>query len=323
MKICIVGAGSVGGLTGAWLARAGHEVSLVARGAHLESIRANGLTLAEEGRRESFRLPVSEEPADFGVQDAVFVCLKTYSIAAMLPRLNTLVGPGTTVVPAINGLPWWYFYREGGRFDGRPIDCLDPGGAMLAALDPARILGCVVHAAAQVSDPGVVTHTAGKLFVLGEPDRSRSARAERLAAAMNEAGFEVKIAGDIRVEVWTKLVGNLSYNPIAALTLARMNDINGSEALLRVIRVLMQEAMRVAEAYGARVPVTIEERIGISRRLAGAKISMHQDIEKRRPLETEAIVGAVAELARKAGIATPMIDAVYALIAERARHLDG
>jgi 2-dehydropantoate 2-reductase len=322
MKICIVGAGAIGGLTGAWLARAGHEVCLVARGTHLESICANGLTLAEEGRRESLRLPASDEPADFGVQDAVFLCLKTYSIAAMLPRLQPLFGPDTTVVPAINGLPWWYFYREGGRFDGKPIDCLDPGGAMLAALDPRRILGCVVHAAAQLSEPGVVSHTAGRLFILGEPDRSRSARAERLAAAMNKAGFEARIAADIRVEVWTKLVGNLSYNPVAALTLARMNDIHGSEALLGVIRALMEEAMRVAEAYGAPVPVTVEERIGIAKKLAGAKISMHQDIERRRPIETEAIVGAVAELARKAGIATPMIDAVYALIAERARHLD-
>ena len=323
MRICIVGAGAIGGLTGAWLARAGHEVCLVARGTHLESIRANGLTLAEESGRESLRLPASDEPADFGVQDAVFLCLKTYSIAAMLPRLRSLLGPDTTVVPAINGLPWWYFYREGGRLDGLPIDCLDPRGAMLSALDPRRILGCVVHAAAQAPEPGLVSHTAGKLFILGEPDRTRSARAERLAAAMNAAGFEARIAADIRVEVWTKLVGNLSYNPVAALTLARMNDINGSEALLGLIRALMEEAMRVAEAYGARVPVTIEERIGIAKKLAGAKISMHQDIERRRPLETEAIVGAAVELARKAGIATPMIDAVYALIAERARHLDG
>ena len=322
MKVCIVGAGAIGGLTGAWLARAGHEVCLVARGAHLESIRANGLTLAEEGRRESFRLAASGEPADFGVQDAVFLCLKTYSIGAMLPRLRSLLGPDTAVIPAINGLPWWYFYREGGRFDGRPVDCLDPGGAMLAALDPKRILGCGVHAAAQVTGPGLVSHTAGRLFVLGEPDRTRSVRAERIAAAMNEAGFEARIAADIRVEVWTKLVGNLSYNPVAALTLAHMNDIHGSEALLGVIRVLMEEAMRVAEAYGARVPVTVEERIGIARKLAGAKISMHQDIEKRRPLETQAIVGAVVELARKSGIATPMIDTLYALIAERARHLD-
>jgi 2-dehydropantoate 2-reductase len=321
MKICVVGAGAVGGMIGAWFANAGHEVSLVARGAHLDALRKTGLTLVSREKREVFALRASAEPADFGVQDAVFICLKTYSIAAMLPRLKTPVGPDTTVIPAINGLPWWYFYKEGGRLDGRPIDCLDPDGRMLSALDPKHILGCVVHGAAQVAEPGVVSHTAGRLFIIGEPDRTKSARAERLAAAMNAAVFDARLTPDIRVEIWTKLIGNLSYNPVAALALARMNDINGNEALLGLIRVLMEEAMRVAEAYGVRVPMTIEQRIGVARQLAGAKISMHQDVEKRRPLETDAIVGAVVELARKAGIATPMIDAVYALISERARHL--
>jgi len=232
------------------------------------------------------------------------------------------VGPDTLVIPAINGLPWWYFYKEGGRFDGQSVACLDPADTLFGALAPRHILGCVVHAAAEVTRPGVVNHTAGRLFILGEPDRTKSARGERLVAAMNAAGFEARIADDIRVEVWTKLVGNLSYNPVAALALAQMNDIHGNEALLALIRAMMEEGMRVAEAYGVRIPVTVGERIGIAKKLAGAKISMHQDIEKRRPLETDAIVGAVVELARKAGIATPMIDAVHALIAERAKHLD-
>jgi len=322
MKICIVGAGAVGGLTGAWFARAGHEVCLVARGAHLEALRRSGLTLLAEGTRSVYQLRASDEPADFGVQDAVFICLKAYSIAAMLPRLKTLLGGETMVIPAINGLPWWYFFKEGGRFGGAAIDCLDPGGGMLAALDPKHIVGCVVHAAAEVTAPGVVSHTAGRLFLIGEPDRTKSARADRLAAAMNAAGFEAKLAADIRVEIWTKLIGNLSYNPVAALTLAHMREINGNETLLALIRAMMEEAMRVAEACGARVPMTAGERIGIARKLAGAKISMHQDVERRRPLETDAIIGAVVELARKTGIATPMIDAVHALIAERARHLD-
>ncbi len=322
MRICVVGAGAVGGLIGAWFARAGHEVCLVARGAHLEALRRDGLTLLAEGKRTVYRLPASDEPAEFGVHDAVFVCLKTYSIAAMLPRLKTLISPETLVVPAINGLPWWYFFKAGGRFDGASIACLDPGGKMLAALDPRHIVGCVVHAAAEATEPGVVKHMAGRLFLIGEPDRSRSARAERLAVAMNAAGFEARVADDIRVEIWTKLVGNLSYNPVAALALAHMDDINGNPALLELIRVMMEEAMCVADAYGVRVPMTVGERIGITRKLAGAKISMHQDVEKRRPLETDAIVGAVVELARKAGIATPMIDAVHALIAERAKHLD-
>ena len=322
MKVCVVGAGAIGGLVACWLARAGNEVSLVARGAHLEAIRANGLTLTEKGTGERFRLPAAEDPGDFGVQDAVFLCLKTYSIGAMLPRLKPLLAADTMLVPAINGLPWWYFCKEGGRFDGRAIDCLDSGGAMLSALDPGRIVGCVVHAAAQVAGPGVVSHTAGRLFVVGEPDGSDSSRLRRLGAAMNAAGFEARIVADIRVEIWTKLVGNLSYNPVAALTLAHMDDIHASEPILSLIRSLMEETMRVAEAYGVRVPVTIEERIDIARKLAGAKISMQQDVERRRPLETDAIVGAVIELARKARVATPMIDAVRALIDERGKHLD-
>jgi len=322
MRICVVGAGAIGGLVAAWFARAGHEVCAVARGAHLEALRANGLTLLAGGQRSVFPLRASDDPAGFGVQDAVFVCLKTHSIGAMLPRLKTLLGPDTIVIPAINGLPWWYFFREGGRFDGQSVACLDPAGTLFDALDPKHILGCVVHAAAEVPEPGVVRHTAGRVFLIGEPDRTKSARAERLVAAMNAAGFEARQAEDIRVEIWVKLIGNLSYNPVAALALAHMDDIHGSEALLALIRKMMQEAMRVAGAYGVRIPMTVDERIDIARQLAGAKISMHQDVEKRRPLETEAIVGAVVELARKAGIATPMIDAVYALIAERARHLD-
>ena len=322
MKVCVVGAGAIGGLVASGFARAGHEVSLVARGAHLDALRAKGLTFISGEKREVFRLRASDDPGELGAQDAVFVCLKTPSIAAMLPRLAPLVADDTVVVPAINGLPWWYFYREGGKLDGQPVACLDPEGTLFRALDPRHILGCVVHAAAQVPEPGVVRHTAGREFLIGEPDRSKSARAGRLVEAMSAAGFDARLAADIRLEIWVKLVGNLSYNPVAALALAHMNDIHGSEPVLALVRAIMEEGMRVAEAYGERIPVTVEERIAIAKKLAGAKISMHQDVERRRPLEVDAIVGAVVELARKAGIATPMTDAIHALIAERAKHLD-
>ena len=321
MKVCIVGAGAIGGFAGALFARAGHAVSLVARGAHLEALRERGLTLESDGRRETHRIPAAQDPGEFGVQDLVLIGLKTYSIPEMLPRIRPLVGADTIVVPAINGLPWWYFYREGGRFDRRPIACLDPKGEMLAALDPAHVIGCVVHGAAELVEPGVIRHTAGRTFILGEPDGAASARLQRLGAAMETARFEVKLTQRIRDEIWTKLIGNLSYNPVAALTLARMNDIHANPDLLALIRVLMQESMRVAEAYGARITVSMEERIEIARKLGDAKISMHQDVDRRRPLEIDAIVGSVVELGRKAGIATPMTDAVHALITERARHL--
>lgn len=322
MKVCVVGAGAIGGLVASGFARAGHEVSLVARGAHLDALRAKGLTFVSGEKREVFRLRASDEPAGLGPHDAVFICLKTPSIAAMLPRLAPLVADDTVVVPAINGLPWWYFYREGGKLDGQPVACLDPSGTLFRALDPRHILGCVVHAAAQVAEPGVVRHTAGREFQIGEPDRSTSARAARMVDAMSAAGFDAKLAADIRLAIWVKLVGNLSYNPVAALALAHMNDIHGSEPLLALVRAIMEEGMRVAEAYGERIPVTVEQRIGIAKKLAGAKISMHQDVERRRPLEVDAIVGAVVELARRAGVATPMTDAIHALIAERAKHLD-
>lgn len=321
MKVCVVGAGAIGGWTAAWLARAGHDVGLVARGVQLEALRRDGLTLESGGARSTFRLPASQEPRDFGAQDAVFLCLKTYSISAMLPRIAPLVGPGTVVVPAINGLPWWYFHAEGGPRDGQPIDCLDPQGRMLAALDPVHIVGCVVHGAAEVVAPGVVRHTAGNRFILGEPDGSRSGRALELAQAMTAAGFDAPVTAAIRVEIWTKLIGNLSYNPVAALTLAWMHEINANPDLLALIRVLMEEAMRVAAAYGVRVPMTIDERIEVARKIGRSRISMHQDVERGRPLESDAIVGAVAELARKAAVATPMIDAMLALLAERSRHL--
>jgi 2-dehydropantoate 2-reductase len=322
VKVCVVGAGAIGGLVASGFARAGHEVCLVARGAHLDALRAKGLTLISGDKREVFALRASDEPADLGAQEVVFLCLKTPSIAAMLPRLKPLVARDTVVVPAINGLPWWYFYKEGGKLDGQTVACLDPEGTLFRALDPRHVLGCVVHAAAQVLEPGVVRHTAGREFLIGEPDRSRSARAERMVAAMNAAGFQAKLAADIRVEIWLKLTGNLSYNPVAALALAHMDDIHGNPGLLALVRSLIEETMRVAQAYGVRVPITVDERIAIAKKLAGAKISMHQDIERRRPLEVDAIVGAAVELARKAGIATPMTDAIYALVAERAKHLD-
>jgi 2-dehydropantoate 2-reductase len=321
MKVCVVGAGAIGSWTAAWMARAGHEVRLVARGAHLDALRRDGLTLTSGGERSTFALPVSDDPAAFGVQDAVFLCLKTYSIAAMLPRLASLIGPDTVLVPAINGLPWWYFYREGGARDGAPIECLDPRGRMLAALDPRHIVGCVVHGAAEVTAPGVASHTSGDRFIVGEPDGSRSDRVRALASAMQAAGFDAPVTAEIRVEIWTKLIGNLSYNPVAALTLAWMHEINANPDLLGLIRVMMEEAMRVALAYGVRVPMTLDQRIEVAKRIGRSRISMHQDVERGRPLEVDAIVGAVAELARNAGIATPMIDAVRALIDERARHL--
>jgi 2-dehydropantoate 2-reductase len=320
MKVCIVGAGAVGGVLGAKLAAAGHAVSLVARGDHLAAIRADGLGLKDADGVRRFRLAAAENPGDLGPQDAVFVALKAYSIGPMLPRLGALLTPDTAVVTAINGIPWWYFCREGGRFDGARIECLDPDGAMLRALDPQHLVGCVVHASAEVIAPGVIHHTSGRTFILGELDGSASARLAAIGAALDGAGLEARRSSRIRDDVWTKLIGNTSYNPVAALTGALMNEINANPGLIGLIRRMMGEGMQVAEALGARINVTVEERLGLAKKLGAAKVSMHQDIERGRPLEIDAIVTAVCELGRKVGVGTPTIDGVEALIRERARH---
>jgi 2-dehydropantoate 2-reductase len=314
MKACIVGAGAIGGLIAAYLARAGHEVSVIARGVHLAAIRETGLTLTTGEDKFTIRVPAAEDPATFGAHDVVFLALKAYSIGPMLPRIKPLVGAATTVVPAINGLPWWYFHRAGGRFDGSAIACVDPDGAMLAALDPARIVGCVVSAAAHVSEPGTIRQTSPEApFALGEPDGSASVRTAALARAMTEAGMKTEVTADIRTVIWTKLLGNLGFNPVGALACARVDQIFAEPRLVNLIRAMMAEAMAVGAAYGIDFPVDIEQRLGIARRIGAIKSSMLQDVERGRPLEVEEIIGALVELARRVGIATPAVDAVYAL----------
>jgi 2-dehydropantoate 2-reductase len=321
MKVCVVGAGAIGGWIGAWLVQSGHDVSLVARGAHLEAIQSRGLAFTSGGRSEALHVAASDRPADLGEQDAVFITLKAYSIGPMLPTLRPILRPDTLVIPAINGIPWWYFYREGGAHEGSAIACLDPDGSMLGDFDSQHLIGCVVHGSAEVSRPGSVNHNAGNHLIVGEPDNSASPRVDKLAEVLRGAGFEVTVSTEIRRDIWMKLIGNLSYNPVAALTLARMNEINANEGILDLLRAMMEEAMQVSEAYGITVGMTVDERIEVARKIGSAKISMHQDVERGKPLEVEAIVGSVVELARRAGVATPMIDAVYALVGERARHL--
>lgn len=314
MKICIIGAGAIGGAIAVYLARAGHDVSVVARGAHLAAIRTHGLALVKGDERMTAPIAAAEDPGAFGAQDAVFITLKAHDIAAMLPRLAPLIGPETVVVPAINGLPWWYFHRAGGRFDGSAIDCIDPGGAMLRVLDSGRIIGCVVILAADMPEPGVVRQTSpAASFTLGEPDGGSHARTAALARVMTEAGMKIEVVADIRSAIWMKLLGNLCFNPVGALARARIDQIFERPGLVDLIRTLMAEAMAVGAAYGIEFPITVEQRLAVARKLGAFKSSMLQDVERGRPIEVEAILGAAVELARRVGIATPAIDAVYGL----------
>lgn len=325
MKICVVGAGAIGGVLAARLAHAGFETSVIARGEHLDAIRARGLTLVTKDERITVKLRAHDDPAalarEAGQQEIIFIALKAHQIAAMLPRLAPLVEPESVVVPAINGVPWWYFFREGGRFDGAPVAALDPDGAMLRALDPHRLIGCVVHAAGEVTAPGEVSWNGQKLFVIGEPDGSLSHRLNALAKTMHKAGLEPKVSERIRDDLWMKLIGNGSFNPVAALTRARMDQLCANPALIAFLRAMMEEMTTVANAYGIRQLVSIDRRLEIAKSIGAVKISMHQDLKLGRQMEVDAIIGAFLELARKVGIATPLSDALHGMIAELARNV--
>jgi 2-dehydropantoate 2-reductase len=319
MKFCIVGAGAIGGLLGARLAASGHEVSLVARGAHLAAIRAGGLAIMDGAGVSRYPLPAAEDPAQLGPQDVVVIALKAYAIGPMLTRLAPLLTPDTAVVTAINGIPWWYFCGAGGKFEGAAVECLDPDGAMVLALDARHIVGCVIHAAAEVVEPGMIHHTSGDTFILGEIDGRMTPRVAAIAAALEAAGLRAPVTPRIRDDLWTKLIGNTSYNPVAALTGALMSEINANPGLIELMRRMMLEGIAVAEAHGCRMTVSLDERFALARKLGAVKVSMLQDIEKGRPLEIDAIVTAVGELGRKAGVPTPAIDGMDALIRQRAR----
>jgi 2-dehydropantoate 2-reductase len=321
MKVCIVGAGAIGGLLAGAFANAGHAVSLIARGAHLEALRRDGLTVRWVGGSErNYALAATDRPESLEPQDVVAIALKAYAIGPMLPRLRSLVHADTAIVPAINGIPWWYFARHGGPHEGQRIDCLDADGAMLAAFDPKHLVGAVVHTAAEVVAPGVVLHTSGAMHLLGELDGSITPRLRRICEAIEAGGLKAQPSTAIRNEIWMKLIGNLSYNPIAALTLARMDRINANPAMIRMIRTIMTEAMAVAAAYGQPISMSIDQRIELARSLGASKVSMHQDVEKGRPMEVDAISGVTVELAQKAGVPIPTIDTLHALLSARAQH---
>jgi 2-dehydropantoate 2-reductase len=323
MRVAVIGAGAIGGSIGLRLANAGHEVALVARGAHLQAMRAHGARLVDHVHNATLtqHVCVIDNPRELPAQDLVVIGLKAHAIAAMLPQLSSCVSKDTVVLPAINGLPWWYFSRHGGTMDGRVVRCLDPKSVMFSLLDTRKILGCVVHTAGEVRAPGEIHWTGGKRLIIGELDGAITPRMTAVCDALDAAGFTTERVTDIRKAVWTKLIGNLSFNPVAALTGYLMNEICADEGVLNVIRPMMAEGMAVANYCGVAIDMSIEDRINLARQLGAAKISMLQDLEAGRRLELEAIVGSVIELADDAGIAVPTIKYVHALISARARTL--
>jgi 2-dehydropantoate 2-reductase len=320
MRLCIFGAGAIGGYLAGELALAGHEVCAIARGAHLAAIRNHGLTLIVDGQTRTVRLPASDDPAEFGPQDVVICALKAHQAHANASKFAPLLGPLTAVVTAMNGIPWWYFYKEGGPLDGHHLDSVDPGAAQWTAIGPERAIGCVVDPACEVVSPGKIKHHLFKRFTIGEPDGSNSDRVIALRDALVSAGFDAPIRDSIRWNIWLKVWGNVCFNPISALTLAPLDRITSEPGLRALCKSMMAEAQAVAAALGVAIPEQMmERRLNAAGAVVGHKMSMLQDLERGRSMEIDALVTAVREVGRLVDVATPTIDAVLALVQERGR----
>lgn len=314
MRVCVVGAGAIGGLMAARLAAVGGAVSVVARGDHLDAIRRDGLRLREiDGTELVADVVASDDFASLGPHDVVILALKAHQIAAVADRLDHLYGPDTVVVPVQNGIGWWYFERHGGPHDGRRLQTLDPGGTLAEAVPAERIVGCIAYPAAEKAAPGVIRHVEGDRFPVGELDGTKSDRARAVASALSEAGFTSRVLSDIRSHLWVKAWGNLAFNPISALTGATLAGICRNEATRALAAAMMNEAAEIADRLGVRIRISVEQRIAGAEKVGEHKTSMLQDVEAGRPLEVDPLVGVFVELGELTGVATPTISAVHAL----------
>ncbi len=319
MKVCVFGAGAIGGFMAARLAMHGAaDVSVVARGPHLAAIQERGLVLREGGVETITRPRAAARAEELGPQDYVVITLKAHSVPPVVPAMAPLIGPDTAVVMAVNGVPWWYFHALDGPYRDMRLASIDPGDVQWNAWGPERVIGCVVYPAAEVPEPGVIEVIEGDRFTLGEPDGSRSERITRLSEALIAAGLKAPIRPRIRDEIWVKLWGNLSFNPISALTHATLEQIVGHDGTRGVARAMMLEAQAVAEKLGVKFPIGVDKRIEGAGAVGAHKTSMLQDLERGRPMEHEALLGAVAELGRITETPTPISDTVLALIRLRA-----
>jgi 2-dehydropantoate 2-reductase len=319
MKVCIFGSGATGGYMGVELARAGAEVSLVARGAHLQAIRENGLKLLIGEEERVAHAPATDDPKELGPQDYVIIALKAHSIPGAVESIAPLLGNDTAVVTASNGIPYWYFHQHGGALQNSVLQSVDPDGKQWRFLKPERAIGCIVYPATEVVEPGVIKHVYGNKFPLGEPSGERTERVEKLSSLLTGAGFDAPVLDRIRDEIWLKLWGNLCFNPISALTHATLDVIAADPGTRAVARAMMTEAQTIAEKLGVRFRVDIERRINGAGRVGAHKTSMLQDLERRRPMEIDALVAVIQEMGHLTGTPTPTIDTVLALVRQRAK----
>lgn len=321
MRICIYGAGAIGGYLGAELALSGQEVTLIARGPHLAAMQERGLTLRMGEDERTAHPKCVNDPAEAGEQDYVIIALKAPAVPAVVERMKPLLGPDTAVVTATNGVPWWYFYKLEGPYENHQLESVDPGGKQWKGIGPERVIGCVVYPACEVTEPGVIQHIYGNRFSLGEPSNERTERLVALADALKTAGFKVPIR-NIRNEIWIKLWGNLCFNPISALTHATL-DVIASDACTRpIVRSMMFEAQAIGEKLGAKFSVDVDRRIQGAHDVGAHKTSMLQDLERGRTMEVDALVTAVQEMGRLLKVPSPTLDIVLGLVQQRARVAD-
>lgn len=322
-KICIFGAGAIGGYLAACLHDAGADVSLIARGSHLNAIKENGLKLEINGEMRSFKLKASDNPADFGRQDYVIIALKAHGITHITETIQPLLDPDTAVVSAVNGLPWWYFHKANTNteLDDKPLMSVDPDASIWNKIGPERAIGCVVYPACEISKPGTITHIEGNRVSLGEPSGESTERLKTLSDLMIKGGLKAPQKKRIRDEIWIKLWGNCSFNPVSALTGASLDKIAEDPDTRKLVAEIMSECKQVGEALSIRFAVSIEDRINGAGKIIGHKPSTRQDIEMGRPLEIDPLVTALIEVANQLQIDTPSLAGVTALLKLQARTL--
>jgi len=320
MRICVYGAGAVGGLMAAWLARAGHEVSVVARGAHLEAIRRDGLRLRSQPSAaiETLRPRADADPSRLGAQDLVIVAVKGPSLPDVAAGIAPLLAPHTSIVTAMNGVPWWFFDRLAFGAGKLRLESLDPGGRLAAAMPTERIVGCVVHLAASTPEAGLVQHNMGRKLILGEPGGKNGARTRSVAEALEAAGFEVLRSDFIEKDFWVKLLGNVSFNPVSALTLATSDRLIDDPYVKAYMVAVMRECLAIGRAVGVDADIDPEARIDMARALGVFKTSMLQDLEAGKALEIDTLLAGTLEVAHKAQVPAPYTESLYGLIRLRA-----
>jgi 2-dehydropantoate 2-reductase len=319
MKICIYGAGAIGGWTGTKLARSGHEVSVVARGATLEALQLHGLRVEEGGQTVSAPVRSSANPADLGVQDLVIVAVKAPSMRDVAQAIGPLIGPDTTVLTAMNGVPWWFFEGFGGKLQGTRLKAVDPDGAIAKAIPGKHIVGCVVHASCAMNGPGFVKHHFGNKLIIGEPSGEKSARVQQIAEALLGAGHELEVSAQIQRDAWFKLWGNMTVNPVSAITGATTDLIIGDDLVRGFISRVMYEAREIGARIGIPIATTPEERHHVTQRLGAFRTSMLQDVDAGKPVELDALVAVVKELGELVDLETPWTDTLLGLARLHAR----